>query len=154
MDRKKIIEFINNRINRTDFFLVDVHLKPGNIIKVYIDKPDGITIDECVELSRDFNATFDRDVEDYDLQVSSPGLDMPLKVKGQFEKNLGKEVQVIQDDGKKLKGILEGYNEKELKLSVTTKEKAEGSKKKKTVTRETMININNIKAVKAIISFK
>ncbi|MGC9341943.1 MAG: ribosome assembly cofactor RimP [Bacteroidales bacterium] len=154
MDKKVITEFIMKEISGTGIFLVDVLLKPGNVIHIYVDKPEGITIDECVQLSRDFNASFDREIEDYDLQVSSPGLDMPLRVKEQFEKNREKEVQIVLSEGKKIKGILKDFNQKEIVLLTTRKEKIEGKKKKKTITEETTFQIDSIKAVKASISFK
>jgi ribosome maturation factor RimP len=154
MDKKAIKEFIKREIEGKDIFLVDVLLKPGNVIHIFVDKPDGITIEECVQLSRDFTSAFDRDVEDYDLQISSPGLDMPLKVKEQFDKNRDKQVQVILPDGKKLKGTLKSFNDKELILEVTKKMKDKGEKKAKVVLEETTLQFDSIKAVKASISFK
>lgn len=154
MDIKVIKDFINKEIAGTGIFLVDVLLKPGNVIQVYVDKPNGITIKECADLSRDFNAAFDREVEDYDLQVSSPGLDMPLRVEEQFEKNRDREVQVVFSDGIKLKGILKDFNKKEITLLIARKEKPDGKKKKKIITEEKTIQFDSIKAVKASISFK
>jgi ribosome maturation factor RimP len=154
MDEKTIKDFVEKQIINKDIFLVDVSLKPGNVVHITVDKPEGISIDECVSLSRDFNSAFDRDEEDYDLQVSSPGLDSPLKVDQQFEKYRNKDVRVILRDGEKLKAELLDFNEKELKLMVTRKVREEGRKKKKLVNEEKIINRDKIKAVKAVISFK
>lgn len=154
MDIAIIKSFIEEQIQDSDMFLVDIALKPNNFIQVYVDKPVGITIDECVEISRKFNETFNRDYEDYELQVSSPGLDMPLKVAQQFEKHKGREVNIIMNDGSKFKAVLLDYNDDELKLQVTKKVKEEGRKRKKLVTEEKIVKRIDIKAVKAVISFK
>ncbi len=69
-----IIELVSQYIQGTDIFLVEASVKPGNVIRVHVDRPEGISIDECVKISRHMNEMLDRDVEDYDLQVSSPGL--------------------------------------------------------------------------------
>lgn len=154
MEKETIEKFFIERTAGSEMFLVDVILKPGNIIQVFLDKPLGITLDECVHLSREFNEAFDREVEDYELQVSSPGLDMPLKVDQQLKKYLEKEVQVVLHDGKKIKAVLVDFSEYELILKVTEKKMEEGKKTKKFVAVDRVINREEIKAIMAVISFK
>jgi len=154
MDSQRVTGFIEEYIQEKGFFLVDIHFKPANKIQVYIDNTEGITIKECEELSRAFNGHFDRDKEDYDLQVSSPGLDMPLKVDKQFEKYLNRDVQVILNEGKKLHATLLDYSESVVKISLDEKISEKGRKKKKVVKVEKEINKSDIKAVKPAVSFK
>lgn len=154
MDKSEIDKFIADQIRDTDIFLVETRVKPGNQIVVYIDKPEGISISECVDLSRKFNNHFDREAEDYDLQVSSPGLDMDLKVEEQFQKYVNRDIQVIMNTGDKCKGELLGFDDNVLKVRVLKKVKPEGSKKKKVITEDEDILRSEIKAVKAVISFK
>ncbi len=154
MDEKAIREFVEEKIRGKDIFLVDLSLNPGNLIQINVDKPGGISIEECVNLSREFNSAFDREKEDYDLQVSSPGLDTPFKVKEQFENNRNKEVLVTMSDGEKFKAKLLNFDEDELKLLVQRKVKEEGKKKKKLIAEEKILKHKDIKAVTAVISFK
>lgn len=154
MDEKAVRYFVEEMIHDKDIFLVDVNLKPGNIIHIMVDKPEGISIEECVELSRQFNSAFDRDVEDYDLRVSSPGLDEAFKVAKQFEKYRNEDVRVIMKSGEKFKAKLLDFNDEKISLLIRKKVKEEGKKKKKLVTEEKTFNREDIKAVKAVISFK
>ena len=154
MDEKAVSSFVEEKISDKGIFLVDVELKPGNVIHITVDKPEGISIEECVELSRQFNSAFDRDIEDYDLQVSSPGLDAAFKVDEQFEKYRNEDVRVLMKNGEKFKATLLDFNDKEISLLIRKKVKEEGKKKKILITEETTFKREDIKAVMAVISFK
>ncbi len=154
LDSKELKDFLTTEFRESEFFLVDVVVKPGNLIKVYVDKPEGITIQECYEVSRLITGKFDRDVEDYSLDVSSPGLDMPLLVKEQYEKNLGREISIEMLEGKKRKGILKEFTADSLSIEETKKAAVKGKKNKQKTTELITIKIDDIKAVKVIISFK
>ena len=154
LDSKELKDFLTTEFRESEFFLVDVVVKPGNLIKVYVDKPEGITIQECYEVSRLITGKFDRDVEDYSLDVSSPGLDMPLLVKEQYEKNLGREISIEMLEGKKRKGILKEFTADSLSIEETKKAAVKGKKNKQKTPELITIKIDDIKAVKVIISFK
>ena len=126
-------------IQGSEIFLVEVLVKPGNAIKVHVDKPEGISIDECVLISRFLNESLDRDVEDYSLEVSSPGLGGAFKVKQQYEKNLGRDIEVLYTDGIKVKGKLEKVTDEGVLLNVHGDDEE--------------IRFDEIKTAKAIISF-
>lgn len=126
-------------IQDSDIFLVEVVVKSGNVIKVHVDKPEGISIDECVLISRFLNETLDRDVEDYSLEVSSPGLSGAFKVKQQYEKNLGRDIEVLYTDGIKVKGKLQKVTDEGIVLTVHEDDE--------------QIHFDEIKTAKAIISF-
>ena len=130
---------VEQYIQGTDIFLVEVSVKPGNVILIHVDRPDGISIDECVKISRHLNEMLDRDVEDYALEVSSPGLGAPFKVKQQFEKNIGRKIDVLMTDGMRIKGELRSVSDTAIILRVKEKDKA--------------IKFEEIKTSKAIISF-
>ena len=131
---------IGKHIEGSDAFLVDVTVKPGNAIRVHVDTPEGISIEECAQISRFLNESLDRDVEDYSLEVSSPGLGGAFRVKQQYEKNVGRKIEVQLADGIKVKGILESLSDSGIVLSVS------GQKKE--------IGFKEIKTAKAIIEFK
>jgi ribosome maturation factor RimP len=154
MEKTKIESAVLNWLDDKEIFLVEVSLSSDNRVRVYIDSVDGVSINKCVELSRYLNSAFDREEEDYDLEVSSPGLDMPLKVKEQFKKNLNKEISIVLIDGKKYKGILTAFDDEGIEAEVKLKVKADNQKKKKEIIEKQIFKFNDIKAVKPVVSFK
>lgn len=137
----------------TDSFLVDVHVTPMNKIIVLIDREGGVSINQCVEVSRFIEKNLDRDAEDFELEVSSAGLDQPFKVLRQYQKNIGREVDVKLTDGKKIKGNLISANEKGITVQQITKERIEGRKAKQTVEKNFSFTFPEIKETKVVIKF-
>ena len=128
-------------------FLVDLAVKPGNKIVVLIDRIGGLNITDCVELSRHIEGNLDREKEDFELSVSSPGADAPFKVLKQYEKNIGRKVSITTKNGDNLVGKL-------LKLEGQTIEIEPEKGKKTKSTLSPIVEINNIKEIRVIISFK
>ena len=87
-------------------YIVDLKVSTNNQITIFFDKKEGILIDDCSELSKYIEENFDRDIEDYELTVCSAGLESPFLVKEQYEKNIGKEVKVLMNNGQSVEGIL------------------------------------------------
>jgi ribosome maturation factor RimP len=150
---EKIKELLARKIEGTGIFLVDVIISQGNRITVYLDKTEGISLDECVGLNRYLNANLDRDIEDYELEVSSPGLGSPFKVKEQFEKNMGKDVEVQLNSGEKLTGKLLSFSGHEMELEVLIREE-KGKKGRKLIPKIIKIVLEQVKSTKRVISFK
>src|SRR5680860_918806 len=98
IDKQQIQSLIEGYIKETNLFLVSVKVSSANRITVLADKNGGISIDECASIHRLITNNFDRDEEDFDLQVSSPGLDTPFVVIEQYYKNEGKKVEVADDE--------------------------------------------------------
>lgn len=115
---EQIKELVSQYIGGTDIFLVEVLVKPGNAITVHVDRPEGISIEECVKISRYLNENLDREIEDYSLEVSSPGLGGAFRVKQQYEKNLGRDIEVLYTDGIKVTGKLQEVKEDGVVLNV------------------------------------
>lgn len=148
MITKEIVEqYIKETIKDTGIFLVEINMKPGNVITLYIDKPGGITVDECGEVNLALEQKLDRDTNDFELNVSSPGLNRPFKVIEQYEKNLGKKVEVIQKSGEKKKGLLRSVNQNEIILETQVKK----NKKLESVTAT--INFGDIKSTRIALDF-
>ncbi len=118
-----------------------------------VDSEKGITIDHCIQISRQIEGNLDREEEDFELQVSSAGLGLPFKVRRQFIKNIDQEVEVVLKDGQKMEGILKSVAEEGFELETSKKEKVEGKKKKELVTRLHQISFEQAKTVKNIIKF-
>lgn len=104
---ESVKDIVEQHIQGTEIFLVEVAVRPGNVIRVHVDRRGGISIDECVEISRYLNRELDRDVEDFSLEVSSPGIGVPFRVKQQYEKNIGHDIEVVLEDGLRTRGKLE-----------------------------------------------
>ena len=96
----------------------------------------------------------DRETEDFELTVSSAGMDQPFKILRQYQRYLGREVQLTTKEGERHKGKLLSADEKEVVLEVTTKEKIEGKKKKQTINREVIVPMEQVKETRVVISFK
>ena len=135
-------------ISGTGIFLVDVRLSSTGRITVLIDRTEGVTIDDCAMLSRQISNDLGEEVGDYELNVSSPGLDMPLLVLQQFMKNEGRMVDVVTNEGERFKGIMINITAGGFDLRTETKVK------KETVTAVRSFNFEDVKSVKVIISFK
>ncbi len=150
VDIQKIAE---NHIAGTDLFLVEVKVSTDNCIEVLVDSPAGIDLDRCVEISRAIESALDREAEDFELTVSSAGLDLPFKVLPQYLKYIGKEVEVVLKNGKKQKAVLTAANEQDITLEYTVMKKEEGAKRKKPVSETTTYALSEIKTTKPIINF-
>lgn len=152
-DKEKITGLIREKLEE-GMFLVDVSVNTANVIHVEVDSFLGLTIDQCVAISRHIEGNLDRENEDFELQVSSPGADQPFKVKEQYLKNRGREVEVTLTAGSVLKGILTDSNDEGMILETTSKVKEEGKNKKELVTERKAIPYSEIKKTRVIISFK
>ncbi len=147
----KIRQFVEEIIsNDTDCFLVDVKLNPGNNIQVFVDADAGLALSRCIA----YNRALYKQIEeaalfqegDFALEVSSPGLEEPLKLSRQYEKNIGRLVEVIMKDGRKIEGKL---------LSAADQvvvEETKGKGKKQEVLQHTLL-FDDIKSTKIQIVF-
>jgi ribosome maturation factor RimP len=129
-------------------FLVSAKVNTQNVISVFVDKANGISISECLQISRFIEQELDREIEDFELSVSSPGLSKPFVVKEQYQKNIGKEIVVKLSDGKKVKGRLIAFDG-DIILETNKKEKG-----KKQIKKETKIILSEqVKETKLVIKF-
>ncbi len=129
IDKKELQTFIEDQLKDTEYFLTDLKVSPANEITVEIDSLSPGDIEECVSLTRAIEEAFDRDVEDYELEVGTAGLTSPLKVRRQYDKYLGQDLEVLTTDGRKLHGMLRKADDNGIILSIQQKVKKEGSKK-------------------------
>ena len=116
IEKIKILGLVNNALEGSDKFLVNLKITPDNRIYVDIDGDNGVTIDDCIELSRAIEGQLDRDEEDFALDVSSAGADQPLKLIRQYRKNVGRELEVVTVDGERAEGTLEDASDEGIVL--------------------------------------
>jgi ribosome maturation factor RimP len=144
----EITKLVNEHLAGTDKFLVEIFIKPINRIFVFIDGDHGVTITNCIELSRFIESQFDREKQDFELNVSSSGADQPIRLPRQYVKNIGRSLQVRLSEEVVITGKLEAVDEKGITLL------APGDKKKKTAPETLNLAFEEIKESKVVISFK
>lgn len=148
----KIKTLIAQKLAEDNYFIVSLDVLPGNKIRLIMDSMNGITIDECVAFSRAIEHNLNRDEEDFALEVSSPGLDLPLKVKEQYIKNIGRELEVQNLSNEKIIGKLLNVNDDAIVLYEEKRVKVEGHKKKQLIKTEHNISFEEI--IKAFVVIK
>jgi ribosome maturation factor RimP len=156
IDKKKVLKFIDERIQELDanLYVVDLTISASNVIHVSIDKISGrVSIEECMSISRNVEHNLDREKEDFELNVSSAGLDRPLVHWNQYKKHQGKRVKIVTTEGKKIEGQLVQVEQDFIRLENEKIVKIEGTKKKETLTEEFVLPFNQIKETKIVISF-
>ena len=153
MIKKEDIEVLSKRFLSENQFVVDISISISNDIVVYVDDMNGISIDECRRISQGIEESLDRDKEDFSLEVSSPGLTNPFRVKEQFVKNIGKQVEIVYVDGEKIIATLKAIDDNgAITVETSTTKKVEN--KKIVETEEVVIEKVNIKTVTSVIDFK
>lgn len=156
MDQQTAIRAIEELIGKiiegdSDIFLVSLRIKPTNNFKVYLDADSGLSIEKCIKINRALYKTIEEQGwypdGDFSLEVSSPGVDEPLKMLRQYKKNVGRKLEVILTDETKKEGKLTGVEENSIHLEYT-----EG-KNKKAVTHSIEIAFSDIKQATVLVSF-
>ena len=127
---KFITELVNAKIAETDLFIGEVKVKHGNVIYVFLDGDNGVSIEQCADISRHIEHNLDRTKEDFELHVSSYGIGSPLKFLRQYKNAVGKNLSVITaDTNTKYLGKLLQVDEQTLIIEKSTlKKKEEGTK--------------------------
>ena len=154
IDKEKVKSIVEEWLKDKEYFLVDVEINSENKIVVEIDHTDGVWIEDCVELSRFIEDRLDRDAEDFELEVGSAGLGQPFKVVQQYLNHIGKEVEVLDADGKKFKGILKSVNAPMFVLTTQEKVKLEVNKRPQLQDVDHVFCMDDVKYAKYMISFK
>lgn len=154
IEKKAVEAIVNQWLEDKEYFLVDIQVSPADQIIVEIDHADGVWIEDCAALSRYIEEQLDREEEDYELEVGSAGIGQPFKVKQQYINHIGKEVEVLDANGKKYKGTLKSVDD--CNFVITTQEKVKVENKKRPVLQEVehAFDMNKVKYTKYIISFK
>lgn len=147
------MKLVEEKIRNTDLFLVDVKVKPSNKIEVFLDALKGVKIENCIEINRFLEGSLDREKEDFDLTVSSAGLDEPFKVPMQYTKNLGKQVALIKKSGEKVVGVLSAFENETVVIETRRTERKAAGKGKQFVVEPLTIPMEEIKETKIELSF-
>lgn len=145
IDKDILTGTVNEAIAGTDLFVVDIKVTPDNVITVEVDSPTAVDIDECAAITRKIEEKFDRDTEDYELEVGSAGITSDFKIRAQYTKNIGNDVEVLTRDGRKLHGVLTAVAEgspadRDVDFTVEVPVKVKEPGAKKPVIRQEALN--------------
>ncbi|NGM61653.1 ribosome assembly cofactor RimP [Sphingobacterium sp. SGG-5] len=150
---QRVKELVEEKItDREDLFIVRIKMHNNGILEILLDGDNGISIEDCVGVSRHVGFHLEEEnVIDraYRLEVSSPGIDMPLLLLRQYIKNVGRNVRLTLEDGRKEEGTLVSATDAQLVLEQMVKEKG-----KKAISKTVEFPMNQIKETKVLISFK
>ena len=153
ISKEHIQELAEEHLAGTPGFLVDVVVSDGSNIRVIVDHDENTSIEFCMGLSRHIESSLDRELQDFSLDVLSPGLDQPLKLHRQYVKNVGREVAVMPLEGPKLEGLLTTVEEDHFVVQTREKRRIEGRKAKEWVEEDHRFGFADVHWTKVIISF-
>lgn len=145
---QQIQDLVDNYCAGTAIFLVETVIRPTNKITVYIDGDHRVTVEECRRLNRFLEEELDRDLQDFDLTVSSAGTDRPLRLLRQYTKNIGNDLKVTLMSGTILTGTLIAIGDDTIQLNINNKRAG------KTEKEELTVKFNDIKSAVEVIKFK
>ncbi len=154
IDKALVEQATLEAIEGTDIFPVSISVSADNRIVIELDSMDRMDVDSCVAISRKIEAQLDRDAEDFELEVGSAGLTSPFKVRKQFDKNIGNEVEVLTRDGRKFQGTLVETTDDGFTVEVPRKVKKEGQKRPVVELQPETLAYGDAKTVKYVINFK
>ncbi len=157
IDRKEIERLVEERIQELDngLYVVEMTISSTNVIRIEIDKINGgVTVADCVSVSRNVEHNLDREKADFELHVSSAGLDKPFRHINQYIKNVGRTINVKTKDGRTMEGEIVKVADEKIILSAEEMQLLEGKKKKEKVEVIYEIVLTEIKEANIVISFK
>jgi len=149
----EIEKIVADYCKQKDIYVTSFKLTSSNKLSVFIDSFKGLTISDCSELSRYIESKVDREIEDYELEVSSAGLTEPFTVKEQYIKNKGEKIETTLNTGAKIVGILTDVKEDEIVVETEKKINVEGKKKKQLLKEISILKYKEIKTSKLNLEF-
>ncbi|ROH95766.1 ribosome assembly cofactor RimP [Chryseobacterium daecheongense] len=152
--RKRIEELLHEFLEtRKDLFLIDLKFSAGDDITVILDGDNGVSLQDCLDASRAIEFNMDREEHDFSLQVMSAGLSEPLSTPRQFNKNIGREIEVLLNDSSKIEGELSKVDEEKITLVLRYRKPKDIGKGKVDVEEEKEIPYTEIKKALVVIKF-
>lgn len=147
---ENIINLVEDKLSGTEKFLISVKVHPGNRIAVFIDSDSSVSIADCAELSRFIESHLNRDIEDFELEVSSACLTHPLVMQRQYKKNIGREIKTVLKNGTVKKGIIKEVMDDSFILF--EKSIVKENKKKRIIENNVSVAFTDIKETKLVIN--
>ncbi|MCI2228711.1 ribosome assembly cofactor RimP [Polaribacter sp. MSW13] len=153
MDQTKVRDLVDEALALNEsLYLIDLEISSNNKIQVIVDGDNGVPLSECIRISKSIDANLDREEEDFSLEVSTPDISHPLKVKRQYIKNINRLLKVKTTD-EEFEGTLVEANENQIVLNWKAREPKPIGKGKVTVEKTATILYKDIKEAKVKIVF-
>lgn len=154
MFRNKVESLLNDFLaQREDLFLIDVKISAGNDIIIILDGDNGVSIQDCLDCSRAVENNLDREEQDFSLQVMSAGLSEPLTLPRQYQKNIGREVELLLENSEKIKGEIVKVEQEAITLLLRYRKPKDIGKGKVDVEEERVFPLSEIKKSVIVIKF-
>lgn len=152
MDKQVVENMVLGKLDEMNLFLVELTMGADGVIAVYADGMESITVDQCTQIARFMRNELGEAADNYEITVSSPGLDKPFRHMNQYKKNIGKSVEVLTLEGNKLEGKISTASENEITINLFKKRNPK-NKALKPVVSDQMITIplKDIKQTKKLI---
>ena len=154
INKDTVKTLVEEWLQGNDYFLVDIIFGTDDRIVIEIDHADGVWIEDCAELSRFLQEKLGDELGDYELEVGSAGLGQPFKVEQQYKNHIGDEVEVLQQDGQKVKGLLKSIDGRLFTVTVQEKQHVEGKKRPVIADVDKTYSMDEVKSVKYLLAFK
>jgi ribosome maturation factor RimP len=148
----RVRQSLERHLEGTTHFVVDVAVRPGPKVVVEVDNDKAITLEELARLNKAVRDDLGADADDCELQFSSPGMGRPFKVARQYQKHIGRLVELVLADGNTVQGQLVDLADEQLSLRIQHPSKVKG-RLPKLDDEVTLFPLTGIKATKAIIKF-
>ena len=154
IDKNIVKTLVKEWLKDNEYFLVDVMQTSDDRIVVEIDHADGVWIEDCADLSRFLQEKLGEELDDYELEVGSAGLGQPFKVAQQYLNHVGKTVEVLTEEGKKVQGVLTKVDGDKFTVTVKEKQHIEGKKRPEMVDVDKEFSMDEVKSTKYLLAFK
>ncbi len=152
--RTKVTKLIEQALEENEsLFLIDLSISEGNKIRVILDGDMGVSVEDCIGVSRAIENNLDREEEDFSLEVMSSGVSESLTMPRQFKKNIGRTLKVKVKEGSEVEGVISEADEKAVTLKWKTREPKPIGKGKVTVQKEAILPYVDIVEAKVMVKF-
>ena len=152
--REKVAKLLENALEENkSLFLIDLNISEDNQIRVILDGDKGVTVEDCIAVSRAIEHNLDREEYDFSLEVMSAGVSEPLTLPRQYKKNIGRNLKIKTKDGEKIEGELTAVTEDSFTLKWSAREPKPVGKGKVTVQKEATLPYKDIMEAKVMITF-
>jgi len=154
MFRDKVKKLLDDSLqNRKDLFLIDFEILEGNMIRVVIDGDEGVLVEDCMYISRAIEHNLDREIEDFSIEVSSAGAATPLLHKRQYQKHIGRVLQIVTSGKEKYEAVLTSTDNDCISLEWKIRELKPKGKGKVTVKKNVSISFKDIETAQIKLVF-
>ena len=152
MDKQTIDNILQQKLAELELFLVELNVSADNVITIYADGMNNISIDQCTAIARHLRSELGESADDFEITVSSPGLDKPFRHINQYVKNIGKSVEVLMVEGTKMEGKINAATENEIVINLFKKRNPKNKAQKLEVSDQFVsVPLKDIKQTKKLI---